>query len=70
MFLVNFMHFKGEWSGIFDKNRTVDSPFYTSEQNYSVPMMRRESVLSYGILSDLNAKFIEIPYKVNFKKKI
>ncbi|XP_051169092.1 serine protease inhibitor 42Dd-like [Leptopilina boulardi] len=62
MLLVNYIQFKGVWDGYFEKDRTVDSTFYTTGKNYSMKMMRRVSIFSYGTLKNLNATFIEIPY--------
>ncbi|XP_048265796.1 antichymotrypsin-2 [Bombus terrestris] len=62
--LVNAIYFKGQWKIKFDPELTSDMPFHTSKVEVkNVPTMYRQDAYKYGELSDLNAKFVVIPYK-------
>ena len=68
--LVNAIYFKGQWKIKFDPELTSDMPFHTSKVEVkNVPTMYRQDAYKYGELSDLNAKFVVIPYKVRFEEK-
>lgn len=64
MIIANALYFKGEWMYGFNKDLTINKDFYTAEQVYKVPMMCLEEILSYGLLPEINAEFVELPYKV------
>ncbi|XP_043593784.1 antichymotrypsin-2-like isoform X4 [Bombus pyrosoma] len=62
--LVNAIYFKGQWKDKFDPELTSDMPFHTSKLEVkSVPTLYRRGKYTLGRLSDLNARFIVIPYK-------
>ncbi|XP_068989079.1 serine protease inhibitor 3/4-like isoform X2 [Bombus flavifrons] len=62
--LVNAIYFKGQWKNKFDPKLTNDMPFHTSKVEVkNVPTMYRIGKYKYGVLVDLNAKFVVIPYK-------
>ncbi|XP_017878948.1 antichymotrypsin-2-like isoform X4 [Ceratina calcarata] len=64
MVLVNAIYFKGKWQHKFDAQFTEDRPFHiTKDTTKNVPTMFRRGDYRYGVLSDMNAKFVEIPYK-------
>ncbi|NPA36939.1 MAG: serpin family protein [Chlorobi bacterium] len=48
MFLINAIYFKGKWTYQFDKNNTVDEPFYFVDgSSNDVKMMVQENTLEY-----------------------
>ncbi|XP_071872228.1 antichymotrypsin-2-like isoform X2 [Bombus fervidus] len=62
--LVNAIYFKGEWKDKFDPTLTRDKPFHISKDEVKdVPTMYRHGNYKLGVLPDLNATFIVIPYK-------
>ncbi|CAL7940866.1 unnamed protein product [Xylocopa violacea] len=62
--LVNAAYFKGLWNDQFNPNSTTDMPFYIDSNTVkNVPMMSRIGSYRSGELPELNAKFIELPYK-------
>ncbi|XP_076242557.1 antichymotrypsin-2 isoform X3 [Calliopsis andreniformis] len=64
--LVNAVYFKGQWKNKFNPTFTKDMPFHVNENTVkNVPTMYRQGSYKYGELPNLNAKFIEIPYKGN-----
>ncbi|CAL7940869.1 unnamed protein product [Xylocopa violacea] len=64
MILVNAVYFKGLWKDKFSVSSTKDMPFYIDSNTIeNVPTMHREGAYYYGELPELNAKFIELPYK-------
>nr|XP_033327597.1 serine protease inhibitor 3/4-like isoform X4 [Megalopta genalis] len=62
--LVNAVYFKGLWKDKFDPAATQSLPFHVNGNTVkNVPTMHRQDHYKYGELPELNAKFIEIPYK-------
>ncbi|XP_074104401.1 antichymotrypsin-2-like isoform X1 [Cotesia typhae] len=62
--LVNAVYFKGIWADKFIENETHPRTFHLDEKRTKmVPMMHRLGNYRYGILPELNARFIEIPYE-------
>ncbi|XP_008544121.1 antichymotrypsin-2 [Microplitis demolitor] len=62
--LVNAVYFKGKWADKFVVNDTQPRTFnLDDERTKTVPMMHRLGNYRYGLLPDLNARFIEIPYE-------
>ena len=69
--LANAVYFKGQWKDKFDPKSTSDIPFHTSKVEVkNVPTMYRQGKYKYGVLVDLNAKFVVIPYKVSLGEKV
>ncbi|XP_051168915.1 antichymotrypsin-2-like [Leptopilina boulardi] len=62
MIITNVVYFKGEWKNKFSKvDRQI---FYTnSNKETLVPIMYQYADLEFGYASDINATFIELPYK-------
>ena len=68
--LVNAIYFKGQWKDKFDPQFTKDKPFHISTVEVKdVPTMYRHGTYKLGRLPDLNARFIEMPYKVSLEGK-
>lgn len=68
MLLFNAVYFKGKWKQKFDKETTQDRIFYISGFTKAfVPTMSVTGNFIYGELPEINASFIELPYKVIFK---
>ncbi|XP_018788503.1 PREDICTED: serine protease inhibitor 42Dd-like isoform X4 [Bactrocera latifrons] len=64
MVLVNAIHFKGEWKYQFPKSATRDDDFYLNEvDSVRVPMMNLKESFGYGVISELDATVLEMPYK-------
>ncbi|KAK0162044.1 hypothetical protein PV327_008414 [Microctonus hyperodae] len=64
MVLVNAVYFKGTWEKKFDPSNTFNKTFYINENTtHDVLMMRQRNKLNYGELSELDAIFVELPYK-------
>ncbi|CAL7941296.1 unnamed protein product [Xylocopa violacea] len=64
--LVNAVYFKGQWKNKFNPEFTKDMPFHIDSNTVkNVPTMYRQGTYQYGVLPDLDAKFIVIPYKGN-----
>ena len=62
--LVNAVYFKGQWKDKFNSNNTMDKPFHINENTVqNVPTMFKVGTYKYGVISNLDAKFIEIPYQ-------
>ncbi|XP_039957404.1 serine protease inhibitor 42Dd-like isoform X3 [Bactrocera tryoni] len=62
--LVNAIHFKGEWKYQFPKSATRDDDFYLNEvDSVRVPMMNLKESFGYGVISELDATVLEMPYK-------
>nr|XP_014095060.2 alaserpin isoform X4 [Bactrocera oleae] len=62
--LVNAIHFKGEWKYQFPKSATHDDDFYLNEvDSVRVPMMNLKESFGYGVISELDATVLEMPYK-------
>lgn len=65
--LCNALYFKGNWAVPFDVKDTFDMDFIVDAQTVKkVPTMsKKSSELNNGYLTELSAKFIELPYEVN-----
>ncbi|XP_029041124.1 antichymotrypsin-2-like isoform X1 [Osmia bicornis bicornis] len=64
MVLVNAVYFKGQWKNKFDPEDTKERPFHVNENTVkNVSTMFRSGSYIYGELSNLNAKFVVLPYK-------
>ncbi|KAJ8681830.1 hypothetical protein QAD02_017622 [Eretmocerus hayati] len=64
LIMLNAVYFKGEWLKSFDKKLTVESQFHITEEiQKNVSTMFTSGSFMYGELTDLKAKFIEVPYK-------
>lgn len=63
--LINAVYFKGEWKWKFNLKYTEPEPFHIDENTVKdVPMMRKKARYNYNELPDLDAKIIELLYKV------
>ncbi|XP_053570621.1 ovalbumin-related protein X-like [Bombina bombina] len=63
LILVNAIYFKGKWSKQFKEEDTNEAPFYVTEKNFKpVQMMTQKEDFKIGIIENLNAKVIELPY--------
>lgn len=61
MYLINAIYFKGEWTEEFDKRKTFNSKFYTSEgKTKDVMMMYRKGNVEYAQGDDY--KVVRLPY--------
>lgn len=64
MLLLNAIYFKGQWKTKFDPTGTADLPFHVNgDVVKNVSTMSRHDDMYYGYLRDLDAKFVELPYK-------
>ena len=64
--LVNAIYFKGGWLEPFKDENTKKEPFYlgSKEKEIQVDMMHREDKMRSGDLPELDARILELPYKV------
>ncbi|XP_042317465.1 serpin B3-like [Sceloporus undulatus] len=68
---VNALYFKGQWQVKFDKELTVEAPFYPhyADQRdcYTVQLMNRKGVYNTGTIDfcDTEVQVLEVPYKDN-----
>ncbi|CAI9586546.1 unnamed protein product [Staurois parvus] len=66
LILVNAIYFKGKWMETFKKENTKNAPFHVKEDvKITVPMMRQTQRFNHGIVEELDAQFIELPYENN-----
>ncbi|KAH0617974.1 hypothetical protein JD844_016797 [Phrynosoma platyrhinos] len=69
LLLVNALYFKGQWQVKFDKELTVEAPFYPhyADQRdcYTVQLMNRKGVYNTGTFDICNTEVqvLEVPYK-------
>lgn len=62
--LVNAIYFKGFWTYAFNPKDTFKGPFYLdNEKEVTTDFMKIKKYFNYGILQDLDATAIELPYK-------
>lgn len=61
MYLINAVYFKGKWQYQFNKNNTIDAPFYVPRGSaVSVPFMNVSAHLSF--YADSAFEMVELPY--------
>jgi len=61
MFLLNAIYFKGIWQTEFDKDNTMDLPFYTENDNtIHVPTMMKSDDVAYSSTNLFHA--VQLPY--------
>jgi serpin B len=72
MVLVNAIYFKGDWLEEFEPKLTETKPFYlgSTERKLDVQMMQLTSTFRTGKIEELDARFLELGYKVYFVIKI
>ncbi|XP_066600167.1 serpin B6-like isoform X3 [Prorops nasuta] len=64
--LLNAVYFKGNWATQFNPKATADLPFNLNAQTKkNVPTMYRKGDIKFGVLPELKASFVELPYKGN-----
>ena len=62
LIVTNAIYFKGDWADQFEKERTIDLPFYLLDGNVvQVPMMFQEADYVYGLGEGFTA--VELPYQ-------
>ena len=66
--LVNAVYFNGDWQNSFDENDTKVEPFYLGFKNIKtdVKMMHNNDNFNTGFISTLDARVLELPYKVAY----
>ncbi|KAM6167510.1 serpin B12 isoform 3-T3 [Erethizon dorsatum] len=63
--LVNAVYFKAKWEKQFDRENTVDAPFFLSEsEQKSVKMMNQRGLFRIGFIEELQAQILEMRYTV------
>lgn len=71
MVLVNAVYFKGDWKTKFDPRLTKNEPFHvTKNEIINVPTMSMTGKFKYAELPELNAKLLELPYKVIWRVNV
>ncbi|XP_069814211.1 serpin B4-like [Dendropsophus ebraccatus] len=61
--LVNAVYFKGQWKKKFKEENTRNAPFFlTKDSEISVPMMSQREKFNFGIIEEIDAQIIELPY--------
>lgn len=69
--LVNTMYFKGIWLDNFNEDRTHPREFYVSRRDsVFVSTLNKDAKFNTGAISEWQASFVEIPYKVNVELSI
>ncbi|XP_075127052.1 serpin B4-like [Leptodactylus fuscus] len=64
LILINATYFKGFWKSKFKEENTTTAPFYTSKDSeILVPMMRQNAKFNLGIIEEIEAQIIELPYE-------
>ena len=68
MVLVNAVYFKGDWLKQFDPELTQIKPFSLGSESskVDVKMMRLTGIFRTGQIGSLDARFLELPYEVNY----
>lgn len=64
MLLMNAAYFEGEFEKPFDSKMTGYRDFHLNERTTRVPTMFITEYFKFGGLPKLDARFIEIPFKV------
>lgn len=64
--LVNAVYFKGDWQDTFDADNTRMEPFYLNgvDSKKNVNMMHNNGKFSSGYIDALDARVLELPYRV------
>ena len=64
--LLNALYFKGNWKYQFNVEDTLKGPFYLGsiDNKVEVDMMHMMAKMNNEDLPDLDARVLEIPYKV------
>ena len=64
--LVNALYFKGTWKSPFEPSVTKIQPFFTAsnEKPTHVNMMHKYDYFHCGIVDSLDARILELPFKV------
>ena len=71
MILLDAAYFKGYWIEEFDPKLTKLRPFFVEgNTTKKVPTMSQFSTYVYGELSELDARYIKLPYKVHARYKL
>ena len=61
MLLINAVYFNGKWRYQFDKDETIDEPFYvTPSTPENVPMMHQKE--NFNVAGTENSTIVELPY--------
>jgi serpin B len=64
MVLVNAIYFKGFWTYQFDPKATYRAPFFLNDKDsVDVDFMRVKKHFKYGVIENLDATAVELPYK-------
>jgi len=59
--LTNAIYFKGNWGRQFEKDQTLDEPFWlTADRQIKVPLMHQQASFKYGEIDNL--QILELPY--------
>lgn len=65
MLLANALYFKGLWRHPFNRSSTFVEPFFTADGRSTwIPMMHGFGTFQAGILDNLGAKAVFLPYQV------
>lgn len=65
LFVINCIYFKGEWENEFDIKNTREECFYpTPGECHKTFMMTDERDVNYYYSKHIDAKIVEIPFKV------
>lgn len=64
--LVNAVYFKGNWMQKFDSSLTAVQPFYlgSKDKQKNVNMMHIDAEFRTGYIESLDARLLELPYRV------
>lgn len=61
--LINAVYFKAKWNNQFERNKTSEEDFYSSETDKQpVEFMHNTEYFNYAALPDLDAKMLEMQY--------
>ncbi|XP_066600177.1 alaserpin-like [Prorops nasuta] len=64
--LLNAVYFKGNWATQFNPDNTTSLQFkLNSQDTKNIPTMYKNDNIKFGILPELKASFVELPYKDN-----
>ena len=67
--LVNAIYFKSPWKYPFESRNTKRANFYVGKRPIRVMTMVSEDDFSYGDVSELSARVVSLPYKVDLSLK-